>query len=63
MIQDISSVRKDFLASQLRTQLSRMNTILQNFGDEEKVDCGYMFASLREIETNLRHIRKFCTNN
>lgn len=58
----MSSIRRDFVASYLRTQLSRINNILDNI-EEEDVDCDYAYKSLKEIEVNLRQIRKLCASN
>jgi hypothetical protein len=59
----MSSIRRDFLATHLRSQVSRLNNILDNIEEENKVDCDYTYESLKEIETNLRQIRKLCGNN
>lgn len=59
----MSSIRRDFVASYLRTQLSRINNILDNIEEEKDVDCDYAYKSLKEIEVNLRQIRKLCASN
>jgi hypothetical protein len=61
-MQNMSTIKRDFVASHLRSQLKRLYSILGNI-EEEKVDCGYRFESLREIENNLRQIRKLCVSN
>jgi hypothetical protein len=59
----MSSMRRDFVATHLRSQVSRLNNILDNIEEENKVDCDHAYESLKEIETNLRQIRKLCGNN
>ncbi len=59
----MSSIRRDFVATNLRSQLSRLSSILGSIEEENKVDCGYAYESLKEIEANLRQIRKLCGNN
>ena len=58
----MTSIRRDFVASNLRLQLNRLRGILDNIEEEEAVDCGYANESLKQIETNLRQIRKLCAN-
>ncbi|MDD5115883.1 MAG: hypothetical protein PHW98_02315 [Candidatus Omnitrophica bacterium] len=55
----MSPIRKDFLASHLRSQLSRLNSILNNI-EEERLDGECASESLREVELNLRQIRRLC---
>lgn len=58
----MSGIRRDFVATYLRSQLKRLCGVLDNI-EEEKADCEFTYESLREIEANLRHIRKLCTTN
>ena len=58
----ISSARKDFIASHLRSQLNKLENVLGSI-EEEHVNCTYADVSLKEIEKNLRQIRKLCSNN
>jgi hypothetical protein len=62
-MEDMSTIRRDFVASHLRSQLSRLRSILSNIEEEDRVDCFYANESLREIEVGLRQIRKLCENN
>ena len=55
----MSPIRKDFLASNLRFQLGRLSSILNNI-EEERLDGECASDSLREVELNLRKIRKLC---
>lgn len=59
----ISPIRKDFLASNLRNQLGRLSSILNNIEEERLLDGECASDSLREVELNLRQIRKLCMNN
>lgn len=56
----MSSIRRDFLASHLRTQVDRLRIILNIIENEDGVDCEYTTQSLREIEHNIRQLRKVC---
>jgi len=58
----MSSIRKDFVAGHLRSQLNRLRSVLDTI-EEESVDCGYAHESLKAIELDLRQIRKLCSNN
>lgn len=59
----MSTIRRDFVASHLRSQITRLQAVLDNIENEERVDCGYTDESLKEIEEGLRKIRKLCTDN
>jgi len=61
--QVMSMVRKDFVASHLRSQLNRLQNVLDNIEEENRVECDFATESLKEVETNLRKIRKICVNN
>ncbi|MFA5389482.1 MAG: hypothetical protein WC312_07045 [Candidatus Omnitrophota bacterium] len=60
--QAMSAIRKDFVASHLRSQVNRLQNILDNIEEENKVDSCYAHESIKEIETNLRQLRKLCAN-
>jgi hypothetical protein len=59
---NMSNMRRDFVSSNLRSQLSRLHAVLSNI-EEEQVDSDYTYETLKEIEINLRQIRKLCTDN
>jgi hypothetical protein len=59
----MSSIRKDFLASNLRNQLGRLSNILNNIEEEKLIDSECASDSLKEVESNLRQIRKLCMSN
>jgi hypothetical protein len=62
-MQVMSSIRREFVASHLRSQLDRLHHVLGNIEEANKVDCDYTHSTLKEIENNLRQIRKLCVNN
>ena len=60
---NMSGMRQDFLASNLRSEVNRLCSILDNIQETDRVDGEHMCVRLKEIETNLRQIRRICTNN
>ena len=62
-IQTMSSMRRDFIASHLRSQMERLSGLLRNIENEDRFDLNYGDESLRRIEINLRQIRKSCLSN
>jgi hypothetical protein len=56
----LSPIRKDFLASNLRSQLGRLSSILNNIEEDRLIDGECASDSLKEVELNLRQIRKLC---
>ncbi len=59
----MSSICQDFVASNLRSQVNRLNAVLNNIEDHGSIDCDYTHESLKDIEIKLRQIRKLCVNN
>ncbi|MFH1355113.1 MAG: hypothetical protein ABIH19_03085 [Candidatus Omnitrophota bacterium] len=62
-METISNIRKDFVMSNLRRQISSLRNIMNTIEIEDRVYLGYADDSLREIEVNLRQIRKLCSDN
>lgn len=62
-MQAMSSIRRDFVASHLRSQLEQLRNVLESIEEEEDVDSGYADESLKQIEMTLRNIRKSCLND
>jgi len=62
-MQAMSSIRRDFIASHLRSQLEQLRNALENIEEEEHIDSGYADESLKQIEMTLRNIRKLCLDN
>jgi hypothetical protein len=56
----MSPIRKDFLASNLRSQLGRLSSILSNIEEERLINSECASDSLKEVELNLRQMRKLC---
>ena len=61
--QVMSMDERIFVASHLRSQLTRLQHVLDTIEEENKVECDFAHESLKEIETNLRSIRKLCESN
>ena len=61
--QVMSMDERIFVASHLRSQLTRLQHVLDTIEEENKVECDFAHESLKEIETNLRNIRKLCESN
>ena len=59
----MSGIRRDFLVSHLRTQISRLCSILNDLEEENKVDFSYAHESLKDVEAHLRQLKKLCSNN
>lgn len=60
--QCMSNIKRDFIASNLRAQFNKLANILGNI-EQDLIDCDYTHDSLKEIEANLRQIRKLCVEN
>lgn len=58
----IPNMRWDFIASSMRLQVNKLRNILDNI-EEDNIDCDYTYESIKQIEDNLRQIRKLCVNN
>jgi exonuclease VII large subunit len=59
----MSNIHKDFLASNIRSQINRLRDVLINLETENSLDRGYANGALKDIEVNLRQIRKLCQEN
>ena len=58
----ISRIRRDYITTHLRSQLARLSHVVTNC-EQEEADEKYMTASLRDIEVNLRRIRREYMDN
>lgn len=56
--QTMSTIRRDFVATHLRSQLSRLQSILTHIEEAENIDCDYAMESLKQAEINLHQIRR-----
>jgi hypothetical protein len=61
-IQILWTPHKDILASQLRSQADRLKEVLGS-AEQENPDADYIKTCLKEIELNLRRIRKTCVDS
>ncbi len=60
MIETISGMRKDFVASYLRSQINRLSDILTSIEIENRLEDNYADENLKQVEINLRQLRKLC---
>ena len=61
--QTMPMVGRIFVASHLRSQLTSLQHVLDVIEEKNKVECDFAHESLKEIEANLRNIRKLCETN
>lgn len=61
-MQTMLNMRKDFIASHLRSQVDKLLAVLHNLEDSNEVEVDYTNETLRKVETDLRQIRKLCLN-
>jgi hypothetical protein len=57
---EMSNLRKDFVVSNLRSQLSTLQGVLKNIEDSERSEDDYIGESLKRVEKNIRQLRKLC---
>jgi hypothetical protein len=62
MKQVISSLEKDFLASNLRSQLNIIQALLNSLEENNDSDRGYTVESLRRTSRLMRDLRFFLDN-
>ena len=62
-VQAMSIDERIFVASHLRSQLTRLQHVLDTLEEKDKVECDFAHEPLKEIEAKLRNIRKFCESN
>lgn len=58
-IRALTGIHRDFIASNLRSQMHRLASVLTCIEEEGGLDCDYTDTSLRDIESSVREIRKF----
>ncbi|HOD12634.1 MAG TPA: hypothetical protein PLO93_05255 [Candidatus Omnitrophota bacterium] len=61
-IQIFSALDQDIFMSQLRSQIHKLNTIIFNL-ENQRTDFSYAAMLVKEIEKNLRRIRKTWLEN
>jgi hypothetical protein len=62
-MQTMSTIRREFVATHIRSQINQLRRILTNIEEENTVDGAFTQDVLREIEAHLRQIRKLCIDN
>jgi len=62
-VKEVSGIRKEFMASSIKSQMNRFSRILNVIENDEVVDTGHFDSSLKEIEISLRKIRKEFNDN
>ena len=62
-VKTMSSLRKDFVASYLRSQLATLQSVLETIESQAGSEDGYIEESLTRVEKELRQLRKTCMNN
>jgi hypothetical protein len=58
-METMSNMRKDFIASYLRSQVNKLTGLLSNMEEQISYNNDHLEETLKEIEINLRRIRKF----
>lgn len=61
-MQTMSTVKKDFIASNLRSQINRLWSVLSTMELENRLDYDFTNESLKGVEGSLKQIRKICNN-
>ena len=62
-VKEVSGIRKEFMASSIKSQMNRFSRILNVIENDDVVDTGHFDSSLKEIEISLRRIRKEFNDN
>ena len=62
-VKEVSGIRKEFMASSVKSQMNRFTRILNVIENDEIVDTGNFDSMLKEIEISLRRIRKEFSDN
>jgi len=62
-MQTMSNIHRDVIASHLRLQIEKINGVLVHIAEDENLDCAYANRSLKEIEENLKKLRKICIDS
>lgn len=57
-MQTMMNQRKDFIASHLRSQIEALRTVLESIERENLANSDYIDKSLKNVEKNLRRIRR-----
>ena len=58
----MSSLRKDYVASYLRSQMNTLKAVLEAMEDSNSIEDNYANESLKRVEINIRSLRKSLQN-
>ena len=58
----MSSLRKDYVASYLRSQMDTLKAVLEAMEDSNSIEDNYANESLKRVEINIRNLRKSFQN-
>jgi hypothetical protein len=58
----MSSLRKDYVASYLRSQMSTLRAALEAMENSNKIEDDFVNESLRRVEINIKHLRRSFQN-
>ena len=61
-VKQMSTLKKDYLASCLRSQLATLQSILTNIEDSNECDEVYVKGSLRRLERELHRLQRANSN-
>ncbi len=62
MMQGVSSLNQDYVASYLRCQIATLTNLLENIEFDRYQDIGYFVESIRRVEIDLKRVRSFLEN-
>ena len=58
----MSSLRKDYLASHLRSQMNTLKAVLEAMEHSNEIEDDYASESLKRVEINIRNLRQSLQN-
>jgi hypothetical protein len=58
----MSSLRKDYVASYLRSQMDTLKAVLEAMEDSNSIEDNYANESLKRVEINIKNLRKSLKN-
>jgi hypothetical protein len=58
----MSSLRKDYIASYLRSQMNTLRVVLEAMENSNRIEDDFANESLRRVEINIKNLRKSIQN-
>lgn len=58
----MSQIRKEFITSYLRTQINMLQGLIEDIENNDERRDGYA-PSFRQLEINIRQVKKLCSDN